>query len=184
PVLSRIRLQELDQTVQAALTIAGGVLGDLSVFSELAALFRQGEVPEGFSRPVAAFLVQHMSPAELLAILRDAHCDLDARTRLAEALGNTDKIALVPDLLAILRARVIIEMVRVAIADAVGMLGETPETARELLDLLRASEIADRLHQTAVPDAIYRALWSVSRRAGVMVVETRPGSKIYRVVPR
>ena len=64
------------------------------------------------------------------------------------------------------------EEVRISIAEAIGMLGETKATVEALLEQWRFYEIRDPLHVSVLVDILYQALWSVSRRAGVIIVQT------------
>ena len=177
----RLLLQARDEEVRAALIVAAGGVGDWCVSGKLQELWSGESIPGYMYRRVADVVVQNMSGQTIVGMLTNAKIKAEIRVALAQALAATDKAALVPNLLEIVANRVVIEEVRISVAEAIGLLGETKACVERLLEVWRMYALRDPLHGSVLVDALYQALWSVSRRAGVIIV--REGNE-YRVLER
>jgi hypothetical protein len=181
--LRSIYVRERDGEIRFYLTIALGLLGDLSVLPQVRILFGQEGFPKHLYQRVAELLVQHTSASDLMEMLtgRTNQITLDARVALAEAIGIVGTSSLVPDLLTVLENAVVIDEVRISIAETIELLGKTRETVERLLSLWKSLQLRDPQHLSVLIDAIYQAMWAVSRGAGVIVIQKEFG---YRVVER
>ncbi len=173
-----IQLQERDEQVRMALIIALGLLGDSTVLGELQASLLGDSIPDYLYRRAADIIVQHIPAPKLIEMLTNAKMNARIRVVLAQALGATDKSALVPDLLKLLANPVVAEEVRMSVAEAIGMLGENKASVEKLCDLWQRYALRDPLHLSVLVDTIYQALWVVSRRAGVVVVRVGTEYKV------
>ncbi len=176
-----IQLQVRDEQVHSAFIIASGVLGDYSVCGKLQELLLRESVPDYLYRRVADVLVQHTTTTAIIEMLRNTKIKPHIRVTIAQALADIDKSSLVPDLLHILADPVVMEEVRMGVAEAIGLLGEKKATVEELLRWWSFYALRDPLHVSGLVDSIYQVLWAVSRRAGVIIV--RVGAE-YKVLER
>ncbi len=109
---------------------------------------------------------------DLLRVLADKQEDPRVRQNIASALGKLGERSVVPELLRLLANQQVAQGVREIIAEAIAKLADSEQDARTLATLLPTSDIAE---------SIYRALWTVSRRAGVRVFKA-DGGKQFEVV--
>jgi HEAT repeat protein len=174
-----IQLHERDEQVHSALIIASGALGDYSVCGKLQELLLRESVPDYLYRRVADVIVQYTTAPTIIEMLTNAKIKLPIRITLAQALAATDKSSLVPDLLHVLADPVVVEEVRMSVAEAISMLGEKKATVEELLKWWRFYALRDPLHVSVLVDTIYQALWAVSRRAGVIIVRMGAEYKVF-----
>jgi HEAT repeat protein len=176
-----IQLQTRDEQVHNALIIASGVLEDYSVRGKLQELLLRESVPDYLCRRVADVLVRYTTTPAIIEMLRNTKIKSHIRVTLAQALATIDTSSLVPDLLQIVADPVVMEEVRVGVAEAIGLLGEKKATVEGLLKWWSFYALRDPLHVSVLVDSIYQALWAVSRRAGVIIV--RVGAE-YKVLER
>lgn len=168
--LHTIYVQERNELVRFSLTIVSGLLGDPLALPRLRVLFSRDNFPKYLYQRVAECLVEHTPASMLMEMLTNSQITLAARIALAEAIGSVGTPSLVPELLIVLENRVVIEEVRSSVAGAIEQLGRSRETVERLLRLwkfLRLRETAP----SALTDALYQAMWAVSRRAGVIVFQ-------------
>jgi hypothetical protein len=168
--LHTIYVQERNERVRYDLTIASGFLGDPATLPRLRVLFGREDFPDSLHQRVAECLVEYIPSSILMEMLTNSQITLDARTALAEAIGSAGTSSLVPELLTVLENRVVIEEVRASVAEAIEQLGSTRETVERLLRLWLSLQLRDPSLSTLI-DAIYQAMWAVSRRAGVIVFQ-------------
>jgi len=93
-------------------------------------------------------------------LLADEQVDQVARWKIPIALGELGERTVIPELLRLLADEQVDQGVRSNIAEAIAKLADSEQDARTLATLLPTSDVAE---------SIYRALWTVSRRAGVRV---------------
>jgi HEAT repeat protein len=178
--LHTIYAQECNEKVRFYLTIASGLLGDTAVLAQLRGLFGQEKLPGYLLQRVAECLVEQTSASQLMEMLTNSEISLDARVALAGAIGSVGTSSLVPELLMVLENRVVIEEVRVSAAEAIELLGRTREVVERLLRLWQALRLRE-IEPSALTDAIYQAMWAVSRRVGVIVFQD---GFAYKIVER
>ncbi|SRR6266487_185251 len=168
--LRSIRAQERNQRLRTLITIALGLLGDATVQPQFSELFLNGAIPESFYSRATDIVVLNLPARSLVEKLTDTGVKREIRVALAQALGATDLSSLVPDLLKVLEDTVVIEEVRESVAEAIGSLGDGKETVERLLKIWRFYALRDPQRISSLVDTIYRALWTVSRRTGVLIV--------------
>ena len=108
---------------------------------------------------------------DLLKALSNQQLEQNKRQNVAETLGRLGERSVIPSLLSLLANQNIGQNVRHAIVVSIGQLANDEPTACALADLLQTSDIADVIH---------RALWTVSRQAGVRIIpiEELPSPKL------
>jgi HEAT repeat protein len=168
--LRTIYVQERNEPVRFSLTIASGLLGDPLALSRLRVLFGREDFPKYLYQCVAECLVEHTPASMLMEMLTNSQITLAARIALAEAIGSVGTPSLVPELLMVLENRVVIEEVRSSVAGAIEQLGRSRETVERLLRLWKFLRLRET-DPSALTDALYQAMWAVSRRAGVIVFQ-------------
>ena len=102
------------------------------------------------------------------------HRHRSVRSSIASALGQLGERSVAHDLVPLLSNEQIDGYVRSRIASALGMLTDDEMIVRSLAELISTSDIADDIH---------RALWSMSRQAGVSIyVSNGPKRKQVEIV--
>jgi HEAT repeat protein len=167
--------------VRFNLAIALGQLGDLSVLPQLRTQLARTKYFSYRHRRATALIVEYTPTPELMQMLIDgSEIAFEVRIALVEAIAKSHITRLIPDLLEVLEYPAIHEELRVSIADTIGALGETREVVEYLLQLWRRLGEPYPWRQD-LPNHIYSAMWAVSRRAGVIIVQE---GETYRVVER
>lgn len=193
PELHRLYAQEQSAFIRGCITVALGMLGDVSVAPTLQEVIKHRNFGDWSRVPAPDLdltsmavdaLIAMLPPSTLIHILVDTQVVNEIRLKLAESLGETNKTSLVPDLLKILANEVVLEEVRTAIARAIGKLGDNKETVQQLLDLWHTYRLQEALRESDLLQAIYEAMWSVCRRTGVTIIETFLGIGEFAVIER
>jgi HEAT repeat protein len=189
--LYNLYLEEPVSMVREALVIALGVLGEPAILKELETIWETDRVlSSGLYQEVTDVLARLL---ELLAcenVLRSTNISAYRRADFARSLGRTNRGEEFLSLLITLTGNFVVqEQVREACAMAIGELAETRADAEQLLGLLRAYKRHPTYsyRNSAPVDVLFRALWRVSRRAGLLVLpslapDTDPYA--YRLVER
>ncbi|MBE3566332.1 MAG: hypothetical protein IMW90_11455 [Thermogemmatispora sp.] len=194
--------REQDERLKRTLLLALVCLDDLdlSVLAEAEELALQGH-PDRLSSSESAlwkshlpeYLVKHSGAETLGRLLRRSRF---ARGQLSlsliEAIEAAERRDLVPVLLDVLEhssMKAALISLRGAklwrLIQVISQLGETPEVARRLLALFQKAVIDSNLPVGYwVVDCLFEALWHVTRRAGLLVVERPRGSQRYVLLPR
>lgn len=189
--------QQINQSVRWSIASALGRLGERSVVPELVQLLSNEQVALGIRWDISDALGQlgeRSVVPELMRLLVDRQIDPFVRWYIANALGQLGERSIVPELMRLLSDNQVNVGVRRHIARAVGQLGErsaVPQLLQLLanervnLDVRRSititlGELANdeiTMHALAAllqtPDManhVHRAMWAVSRRAGVSVL--------------
>jgi HEAT repeat protein len=171
------------EDVRLSLAIALGQLGDLSVLPRLRRQLAQTNYFNTRYQRAAALIVEHTPARELMEMLNDEGSStvaLEARIALVEAIARSHMVTLIPYLLTLLKKLIDSEKLLASIADTIGALGETREVVECLLQVWQDARKHTQLRRQ-LPDALYSAMWAVSRRAGVIIVHEE---KTYRVIER
>lgn len=175
PLYLLYRAEQVEE-VRQALVIALGVLGEPSVIPELQALWETNQIPvSSLKRAVVDALARQLDPSLCETLLRSSKIAAFRRADFAHALGRTSRSEeLLPLLIALTRNFVVQQDVRAACAEAVGELGETYAAAEQVHDLLRAYKYHRTYSYHSAPpvEALYHALWRISRRAGLLVLSS------------
>lgn len=185
--LRYLRAQEQNEQVRAAITTALGLLGEYSALPKIIELFLHGHIPAHLRSRVTSIIVQFTPTSVLIDVLtnakakEDAQAELQARVELARAPGAIGKSALVPELLTVLTNPAVTQEVRTGVAAAIGKLADQKQTVERLLELWRLYDTQNQPCASPLQDAIYRAMWTASRKTGVAIIETPMG---YRVIDR
>jgi HEAT repeat protein len=189
--------EQVDESVRKSIADALGTLGERSVIPDLLRLLADEQVDGSVRWRIAValgMLGEHSVIPDLMRLLADEQVNEYVRLIITEALRTLGEHSVIPDLMRLLADEQVNEYVRENIAHALGMLGERsviPDLMRLLADeqvgqFVRKSivfsierfandettahSLATLLLQgTNVADAVYEALWAVSRRAGVRV---------------
>jgi hypothetical protein len=155
--------EHLDFSERMSIASALGTLGDRSITPDLLPLLSKRDLNSYVRMSIASTLGtlgdRSIIP-DLLPLLADEHLDFSVRMNIASALGTLGDRSITSDLLSLLANEHLASDVCWSIADTIGQLADDEATTRGLAELLRQSDIADN---------IYRALWTVSRRARVRV---------------
>lgn len=191
PALYERWWQEPDPRVKEALLLALVRLDEDRVLPAVEARL-QADAPKaspggqrrGYNQDVLNYLARHSQAESLVALLGAVWLDSLARSWLALAMGRAGRRELQPALLALLERRTLHAEVRTAIATAIGELGETRDVAQRLLAVFRHEAIRDLERHSDLVDALFEALWRVTRRAGLLVVEHPPHSGEYQLRAR
>nr|WP_162179603.1 NACHT domain-containing protein [Thermogemmatispora carboxidivorans] len=194
--------REQDERLKSTLLLALVCLDDLDlgVLAQAEELALQGHHDRLSSSESALwkshlpeYLVKHSGAKTLGRLLRRSRF---ARGQLSlsliEAIEAAERRDLVPVLLDVLeRSSMKAELISLrgaklwGLIQAISQLGETPEVARRLLALFQKAVIDSNLPVCYwVVDWLFEALWHVTRRAGLLVVERPRGSRRYVLLPR
>jgi HEAT repeat protein len=173
PLLLRLLADEaVDLPVRESIATALGHLGERSVIPQLLRLLadrRRGSwIREAIARALGNLGERSVGPY-LLALLADAEVELPVRCTLAHTLGQLGERSVVPQLLQLLCREELDKYVRWSIAEALGQLAQDQETLHALAGLLREPDIAE---------AVYEALWKISRRMGVRLLPCQEEIKV------
>ncbi len=174
PLLSDARL---DPWVRGSIALALGTLGERSVAPALVSLLSDARLDPDVRERIADALgrlgERSVAPA-LVPLLSDARLDWRVRERIADALGRLGERSVAPALVSLLSDARLETGVRTRIAAALGALTQDEAAVRDLAQLLRKPGAED------IADAIYEALWEISRKARVRVfINTdKPGEPI------
>lgn len=180
------RLQQLEEvptfssSLRQAIVLALGILGDPIALTRLIQELKQirSEVWDDEIQmviPIIESIVRYGSLDQITSLLNNAQYASQVRIRLLDylpELATMQQKTLVHILIDIISNRTIIESVRHAAVWALGQIGNTQEVVERLIACVPGSSSTDE---------IYRALWRVSRRAGVRVVPYGPGGMQLRV---
>lgn len=186
---------DTDQYIRRSIVDVLAMFSDRSIISRLLPLLSDPHVNPYVRRGIVTVLMKldgHAVYPKLLKLLASDRLDRSVRQSIAHALGKLGEHAVVIRLLELLN-QVQDVYVRQSIVEALAILGDRSSVTvlrdmltHEQLDPLLRQSIANTLGKLAndndtvealfallsttdIPDAIYRALWSVSRRAGVRV---------------
>jgi HEAT repeat protein/GTPase SAR1 family protein len=155
--------EQVDKQVRSGIATTLGELGERSIIPDLLRLLADEQmdkqVRSGIARTLGELGERSVIP-DLLRLLADEQVDKQVRSGIARTLGELGERSIIPDLLRLLVDKQVDKQVRQRLADAVGTLANDEVTVRALAALLPTSDITD---------AIYRALWTVSRRTGVRI---------------
>lgn len=186
-----VRRRETDEQVRDALNIASGVLGYRPAISFLRDQLLYGWLPPYLGNAAADTIAQHILPMELSDVLTTTPEWLDSegkvqlqqrRIQLVEALARTDKSAYVPVLCKVLSDRVVVEDVRVSIAQTIGVLGYQRATVEQLLVQWQKARLSDHQFRSKLAKALYQALWVLCRKAHVTIVPVGPVGDDFEIV--
>jgi HEAT repeat protein len=162
----------VDLPVREAIAAALGHLGERSVIPQLLGLLadrRRGSwIRESIARALGN-LGEHTVGPYLLALLGDHEVELPVRCTIAHTLGQLGERTVVPQLLQLLCCQETDKYLRRALAEALGQLAQDQESLQALAGLLQEQDIAD---------AVYEALWRISRRMGVRLLPSQNGVRI------
>ncbi|MBX5450280.1 HEAT repeat domain-containing protein [Thermogemmatispora sp.] len=171
-LLELLANEEVELPVREAIAGALGHLGERWVVPHLLTLLadrRRGSwMREAIARTLGNLGERSVGPS-LLALLSDEEVELPVRCTIAHTLGQLGERSIVPELLRLLSREEEDKYLRRALAEALGQLAQDQETLQTLTGLLQDVEIAD---------AVYEALWKISRRLGVRLV---PGQGCVRI---
>ncbi|RAQ96808.1 HEAT repeat domain-containing protein [Thermogemmatispora tikiterensis] len=164
--------EEVELPVREAIAGALGHLGERWVVPQLLTLLadrRRGSwMREAIARTLGNLGERSVGPY-LLALLSDEEVELPVRCTIAHTLGQLGERSIVPQLLHLLCREEEDKYLRRALAEALGQLAQDQETLQTLTGLLQDADIAD---------AVYEALWRISRRLGVRLM---PGQGCVRI---
>lgn len=161
--------------------VAGALaeIGGVSVNDRLVSLLTDEQFNLSLCRSIIeAFgqLGERSVVPQLLALLTDKQLNLDVHLSIAWALGQLGERSVAPQLLALLADEQLAVPVRESIATALGWMVNDEEGVDALAALLPMSDIAN---------ALYRALWSTSRRGGFRILmNQRSGNDQFEVIKR
>ena len=191
--------QQIDPFVRRSIAQTLGVLGERSVVPTLLERFANLKADLLVKPSIAvtlATLGERSVVAFLLEYLSDQHIDQDTHIRIVDALGALGERSVLPTLLQYLINPKIERSIRRNIAGALGVLGEhsviprllslisnpqIPRDIREQIidsigqladDEVTAHALASQLQMSDMTNAIHKAMWKVSQRAGVRIFMT------------
>ena len=157
---------QVTDIVRGDIARALGRLGEKSVIPDLLKTLEDSQVAGVVRGRIAEALGQlgERSVAwDLLKTLKDTRIADWMRGRIAEALGRLGEQSIVPDLLEILKDTLVADTVRGSIVAALGNLAQDEQTMKTCVLLLFRT-------RASFANAIYSALWDMSRRAEVTIV--------------
>ncbi len=157
-----------------------GKLGERSVVPDLVKMLKDSQIDTRTRGSIAwalGMLRERSVVPDLVKMLKDSQVDNRTRDSIAWALGELGERSVVPDLVEMLKDSQIDTRACSGIARAIGNLVEDEETMKTCVVLLSHTP-------ASVADAIYNALWYMSRRAEVTIVVGDDGSgEMVKFVP-
>jgi HEAT repeat protein len=155
---------QVDINLLGSITAASGMLGERSTVQELLQLIERPEVSQDILLHIIhalGSLGEHDNvdkqeiACKLVDILRSERIDRYRGQQIVRLLSALEEPAIVPDLITLLAQSAIDRDIRQSIADALAQLAYDKQSLTELTVLLQTTDL---------PDDVFRAIWTVSRR--------------------